>query len=643
MDQEQLESSVMKRIGDGFGAAELSALLAGAPFLDGLAPAVVAELAAACERVHVEADAQLLRSEVPNDSLWIVVHGGLRTVSSDALGGERVVSEAYRGDGVGLIGLLPRVSTPIDVFAIRDSVLLRLRRARFEAVAARHPELVVRLAEGIARRGVELIGQQREWTTWSRPGSIAQNVALLLPAGDRYFSQAVSALARAALERYRRVAHVTREWVDAELGERASAIAASDAGNERVLAFLQSLEPRSEIVLYECEAEPHPWSARCLGQADRVLAIVRADRPEHLASLRATLERVLQREQAPHLDLALVQPEHAEVPRDTSAWGWLRNHARIHQVRTGERRDYERVARTLLRSGVAVVLSGGGARGIAHVGVLKALEEAGVPVDAIGGTSMGALIAAGYARGWSADALMVRLRDLLRRSRALLYDPTLPFVSLLAGRKLERVMRDQFEGLDIEDLWLPFFCVSTDLARAAPTVHDRGELWKAVAASCSIPGIFPPRRAGGRLLVDGGVIDNLPIDVMAARFDGAIIASDVNLYGEVSGRNRPRTTAAQVREFVRWLNPFDGRGAQGPEIFEILIRSSLVGSQRAALTSLARGEASLHLELPVERFRLLDWSAHEELFEVGYRFASERLATWQPPASLADSSLGQSR
>ncbi len=608
--------------------AELAALLSGAPFLAGLAPEVVAEVAAACELVHVAGDQRLVDRRTPDDSLYVVVHGGLRTVAPAPGGGrDRVIAESYRGDSVGLLGLLPGVSTPVDVFTIRDSVLLRLTAARFAALGARHPELVLRLAEGVARRGLALLGSQTAWTTWRRPRAAAQNLALLVPGRDPYFARAASELACAALERYRDLGRVTRQSLDAALGDGASSLSPTDAGSERVLGFLQELELEHELVLYECDTRSVPWSERCLRQADRVLVILRADRPDHLEELQPLVEGLLRRNQVPLLDVALVHPEHAETPA-APRLAWPAGSARVLHVRMGRREDYERLARTLVRSGVAVVLSGGGARGIAHVGVLKALEDARVPVDAVAGTSMGAIIAAGYARGWSAEEIMVRLRELFR-SRMALYDPTLPFQALLAGRKLERVLQTYFGGLDIENLWLPFFCVSTDLVRAEAHVHDRGELWRAVAASCSIPGIFPPQRVEGGQLVDGGVVDNLPIDVMAARFEGAIIASDVNLYGEGSAESVPRGTTGRLLEFARWLNPLRARAGPGPEIFEILLRSSLVGSQRATLSSLPL--ASLYLPLPVERFRVLDWGAHDGLYAAGYECATRRLASWERP------------
>jgi NTE family protein/lysophospholipid hydrolase len=487
---------------------------------------------------------------------------------------------------------------------------------------------MLRLAEGVARRGIELIGGQHAWTTYTR-GPASQNLALVLPTGDDDFASAASELARAALSRYRRVAHVTAAVVDAALGEGAASLDPSDPRGEDVLALLQRLEPSHEIVLYECEARPGPWTERCLRQADRVVVLVRADRPEQHASLRALLDRVLQRRHGPHVNLCLIHGEQTEVPRGAAAWT-ANAHASVHHVRMGVPEDYERLARTLVRTGVAVVLSGGGARGIAHIGVLKALEDAHIPVDSIAGTSMGSIFAAGYARGWKADELLARVRALFRR-RTALYDPVLPFESLLAGKRLEQVLRTYFEGLDIEDLWVPFFCVSTDLTVADRRVHDRGPLWPAVAASCSIPGIFPPRREGDHLLVDGGVVDNLPTDVMATRFQGTVIASDVHVQGDIGATAHEEESGGRLVDFARWLNPLRRHGGSSPAIFDILIRSSLVGSQRATIESLARGEASLYLPLPVHGFRMLDWTAHDDLFAVGYEFGRRRLATWRPP------------
>lgn len=578
--------------GAGFGPDERSAFLSNnSPLLEGMAPDQLAELGAAFEVIHIAGDRQLISRDVPNDSLYVVVHGGLRVVGRDEHGHERLVSESYRGDSIGMFGLLPHMDVPADVFAIRDSTLLRLTRARFMALNR-----------------------------------------------DRDFAQAAADLATMALGSVRPVERESRFSVDQALGDGASSVSPSDAGNERVLKFLQDLEARTDVVIYECDTTAAPWSERCLRQADRVLAILRAGRPEHAEEIRAWLEPMLSRHHVPQIDLALVHDEQAEVPGGSPAdWGWLPQSAHVHHVRMDNRADYERLARTLLRSGVAVVLSGGGARGIAHVGVLKALEEARVPIDAIAGTSMGAIMAAGYARGWSADTLFGHVRELFRHRMAL-YDPRLPLHALLAGRKLERVLRLYFEGLDIWNLWLPFFCISTNLSRAEPRVHERGDLWRAVAASCSIPGIFPPRREGNDQLVDGGIMNNMPVDVMADRFGGTIIASDVSGETDVTGDGEspsPPARDARWRELLGRLRPRRAQADRGPGIFEILTQSTMVGGRHTLLLSMATGRVSLHLRLPVRRFGMLDWAACDELHAAGYDFARQQLAAWQPPSARA--------
>jgi NTE family protein/lysophospholipid hydrolase len=204
---------------------------------------------------------------------------------------------------------------------------------------------------------------------------------------------------------------------------------------------------------------------------------------------------------------------------------------------------------------------------------------------------------------------------------------TLPISSLLAGKKLDRVLHAQLGDADIEDLWLPFFCVSTDLARARMIVHERGRLWKAVRASCSIPGIFPPLPMDGMTLVDGGLVDNLPLDLLVERCPGPLIAVDVFPYGD------PNFEQPSGR-LARWLRALRTRIRQepaSPPLFDILVRSTLLGSKFRQGTALARSEPVLYLEPPVAHFGALQWRAHRAVYDAGYAYASEQLARHGAP------------
>ena len=196
---------------------------------------------------------------------------------------------------------------------------------------------------------------------------------------------------------------------------------------------------------------------------------------------------------------------------------------RHHHVRGSA--DFERVVRLLTGRAVGLVLSGGGARGFAHLGVVRALREHGVPIDLVGGTSMGGILAAGVAKDWDDAELVERFRRCFVDTNPL-SDFTLPVVSLVSGRKVGMLLRRELGDLDIEDLPLPFFCVSSNLTTGRIAVHQRGPLWRWLRASVAIPGVLPPVFQGGEVFVDGGSMNNLPVDVMRASGRGAVIGVD---------------------------------------------------------------------------------------------------------------------
>jgi predicted acylesterase/phospholipase RssA len=307
----------------------------------------------------------------------------------------------------------------------------------------------------------------------------------------------------------------------------------------------------------------------------------------------------------------------------TRAWSELEEVRRIHHVRSDNRADIDRVVRRLFGRPVGLVLSGGGARGIAHVGAIQAIVEAHIPIDYVCGTSMGAIFAGGLALGLDSQEMREHVRDLFAKPFAL-YDLTIPITAMLAGKRLERVLHEQLGDADIEDLWLPFFCVSTDLSRAQLVIHDRGTLWKSVRASCSIPGIFPPLTWNGRTLVDGGLMDNLPVDLLAERCPGPIIAVDVLPYGDPT-LQRPSGT---IERWLRKVRDIVKGEPAGPPLFDTLMRSTLVGSKYRQQLG-PRPEQVVYLEPPVAAFGMLQWRAHRELLEVGYRHAREQLALYR--------------
>jgi len=546
-----------------------------------------------------------------------VLHGSLRVVRRSDDGLEQTVREFYRGATIGTMGLLSDRPFPVDLFAVRDSTLLRLPRDRFLSLAEQHPALLLALARLMSERAFNVleayVGSARQ-----SPSAHGGNLALLPLSLAPPVLETKDLLIELMLAE-RRSVHVSAPLVERALAT--GAISGDGDESARVTAWLSDLERAAEVVLYECDPQLPKWTARCTRQSDRLVIIASGDEEPRLETISQGRLEARPGGFSRPIDLVLVHRPQTSVPARTRAWSQLPDVRGIHHVRSRNRGDIARVVRRLVGRPTGLVLSGGGARGIAHVGVIAAIMEAGIPIDYVCGTSMGAIFAACLALGFDIARMRAEVRELFAKPFAL-YDVTLPISSLLAGKKLDRVLQRQLGQADIEDLWLPFFCVSTDLSRAKLVVHERGVLWKSVRASCSIPGIFPPLPLDGRTLVDGGLVDNLPLDLLMDRCAGPIIAVDVFPYGD-PGFVRP---SGRLAGLIRRLRTRVRGEPASPPLFDILVRSTLVGSKFRQQVAMSRAEQIVYLEPPVAAFGALQWRAYRALFDAGYRYAVSELA-----------------
>jgi predicted acylesterase/phospholipase RssA/CRP-like cAMP-binding protein len=589
-------------------------LLAGRPFLAGLDRAVVEDVDAALESVHLPGDALVVSRGQTGVPLMLVAHGGLRASFEDADGIRRTLFEYFRGGSVCEALVLSGAPSPYDLYTIRDSHLLCLPPDRFHALAEKHPALALNCTRVLSQRIVKLVSSHEFQEAFARKHDRLPRSIALLSVGRDGVVRTRERVAE-ALTTCRAATRVTNG--DAPLA------------GQGLPAWLEHLEANGELLVFECDLSDAAWLDLCLRQADRILVLL--DEEEMQRPSRMDWWRDARLGDRPaQVELAIVHPATTELPHGTEAYVKRPGVVRLHHVKAESRRDAGMLARWLLDRPVGLVLGGGGAFGIAHVGVIKALEEAEVPVDIVGGTSMGAIFAGGVARGWSADLIMEHVRELFA-SRWALYDFTIPFTSLLAGKKLDRVLDGLFGDLAILDMWTPFFCVATSIVRARAEVHDRGRLRDAIRSSCSIPGLFPPFKAVKDLLVDGGLVDNLPIDAMSERCPGPIIAVDVFPYQRHKSEKTRELAEGLSARVVEWLKPSRDLG---PPLFDILMQSSLLGSQRTNELSRAHHPPALYLTPQLDRFRILGWHAYEQLFQAGYDCARREIDADRLPRAL---------
>jgi len=559
-----------------------SALLAGMP------PPLIDAIAGAVEAVELGGGDVLFREGDPGDALYFVLSGRLR-VQRAGPGGVRVIAEIVAGESVGEMAALTGDIRSATVVAIRNCRLARLRRDGLEHILRDHPQFLAPIAVLLARR----LGES------SRAGQVrkAASCLTLIPGSAGADAGAVAAKLGAALGRFGKVA----------------VAAAADAPAVAEFAdWAAKLEAAHDFVLFVGGGTAPGWAGLCARQADMVL--VCADpREAPPAAARSAIPD--------WASVGLVLCRTDEAPAHTGEWLDAFPGAVHFNVRLAVPGDCERLARLVSGRGIGLVLGGGGARGMAHIGVIRALAEAGIPIDRIGGTSQGALVAATFANGWS-DAEMLAVFGRFRDNNPT-SDFTVPRVALIAGRKAERALQAQFGARRIEDLPVDFFCVSSSLTTGHVCVHRRGLLREALRATISIPGIFPPVARDGELLVDGGVLDNLPIGPMRQRGEIKVIAVNLTFARGLA----PRPGRAAKRRFpFGWGARAAKPGYRLPGIVQTLMHAGTLNTV-GRLDSLRRA-ADLFIEPKVEGFRLLDWERVEDIAEIGYRSAREALAAW---------------
>jgi len=371
--------------------------------------------------------------------------------------------------------------------------------------------------------------------------------------------------------------------------------------------WFSEVERTHDFVLYVAETADAGWRNVVARQVDRLFRVGRGDRrPPHVDAVTELVSPL----QAQNLvDLILVHPADTHAPRGSEDWMDLADPARIFHLRRDRLSDVERMARVLTGQSVGLVLSGGGARAYAHIGAVKALRERGVPIDFVGGVSMGAIVAAAVAMGWEDEEMDRRIHEAFVDTPPL-DDIAVPLLAMTHGIKVSERLAHHFGDTHIDDLWLPFFCLSSNLTTGAYHMHRRGLLRKALRASISLPGILPPATDDNNVLVDGAVMKNFPADVMRATQLGPIVGVDVT-----AGRSITADDVARPSSVWRWI--WSGQWRKGPPIVSLLMRAATVSTSRDVAA--ARYATDLLVLPDVAKVEIRDFSAYEPAVAEGYR------------------------
>ena len=579
------------------------------------------------EWVEVAAGQTLMAQGDAGDSMYLSISGRLRAYVRDEDGVEHMAREMARGQIIGEMSLYTDEPRSATVVAIRDSVLVRLAKAEFTRLLASSAQVSIALTRQIIDR---LQTAQRR-TELSRPVTIA-----LLPITAGVPAATFTEQLAAQLRRLARVRIVDAAAIDGELRQPGLAQRPADdtEASRRIALHLDQLEAAHDYVLLVGDDGPSAWTQRCVRSCDEVLLLADADRPPLLHATETTcLMRRPGRSEAAET-LVLLHPAERRCPAGTREWLARRPVSDHVHVRPAHKRDMARLARIQSRTAIGLVLAGGGARGCAHLGLVRALREHGIEIDYVGGTSIGAVMATLVASDRPLDEVMRIAR------KAFSTDPTgdfniVPLLSLITGRRLRRIITEATVALlgreaDVEDLWKNCYCVASNYSQSREHVIRHGKLVQAMLASIAIPGALPPVLHDGDLLCDGGSFNNFPVDVMRDRRGvGHVIGAD--LQGQKPRRIELDEVPGPWALLRDRLRPRRLRRYRFPSLVGYLMNVTVMYSTSRQRTS--RKLTDLHFNPPLPRVGMLQWNKFNHIVEQGLAHGREVLEAL-PEASL---------
>lgn len=528
----------------------------------------------------------------PPDDLFFVTSGRLAVLRPDPEGRLHSIGIVHSGEIAGEMAFLDAAPHSSRLVALRDCEMASIPSARFFEEANTNPALMGELARLLLRR--------------IRTGTA------------RTLSSEANVICIAALDGTDPV--VTAHALCAELRHLShSCVVITSESVALSQDWLVRAEHDHDFVLLTARVEETGWAEACRRQADRLLLIGNGAEPPPRDCAICEADPL---SESQLINLVLVRDDH-RGPSHTADWLTAVRPSRHYHLVNGSREDAARLSRAIAGYGVGLVLSGGGARAFAHVGAIRALRQAGVPIDQVGGTSMGAVIAAGVAMGWDDGELDTHVREAFVASNPI-DDIALPIIAMTRGRKVDSRLRDRFGTVRIEDLRIPLFCVSANLTSGHHVKHDDGDLCDALRASIALPGILPPMVKGGDVLADGGILRNLPTEIMRSLHDGSIIACDVTRSAGLD--------AEEIRPPMSWIRWFlSGDWRRGPPIVSILMRSATIGTSADWLAS--RRAADLYVAPELGMIDLRDWKSYPVAVEAGYAAMMTSLETLDGPAT----------
>jgi len=580
----------------------------------------------------------------------VVLSGRLRSVVQKE-GRREMVAEYGRGELCGIVETLTGAKRSTTLLAVRDTEIAKIPGGLINSIKLKYPRVVSHLINLLGKRLLSLQQPTLQPTVAGHGQAVTEGstapgystVAVISVTPGVPLSAITQELVYSLADIGPAIC-ITPEVVRAALGNNAL-----DAGNDfKLTAWLGAQEDHYKTVVYQCDSamdQISSWTQQCVRHADVVLVFADALQSPTVSSFEEKLETLSLRVTK---ELVLCHTEDTEIPTGTAKWlenrPWISHHYHIkvpdrmytkrsqrklseHYCRLKEEgvkpdvhSDFSRLARMIRGTSVGLVLGGGGARGCSHVGMIKAVLEAGIPIDRVAGVSIGSFMGGLWCQERDISKVTVKARSFsmkMSQKWRMAIDLTYPYCSMMTGFGFNGLIAESFNETNIEDLWLPYFTITTDISVSNMKIHDSGCLWRYVRSSMSLAGYMPPLcdPADGHLLLDGGYVNNLPADIMHKRGAKHILAVDVGALDDVELHNYGDWLSGWGILWAK-LNPF----AQMPRVLsqaDVQMRLAYVSCVRQ-LEEVKNADYCDYIRPPIDKYGTLQFDAFDEIRDVGY-------------------------
>lgn len=575
-------------------------------------PEVLQNIATELTIVSILSGEILVQQNDPADSFYIVMQGRLQAITHNEKNPEMIVGEIGPGEFVGEIALLTEGVRTATVYAIRDSVLVKFSKKAFDTLLQKYPEAIMAIALFSLNRLVKK----------TPPKNTVVTIAVIPAANNPLLTEFTTKLIK-ELERIGNTLYLNADTFK-QLYKNMYSDSTHD--NEQLISWLNQQEIKYRYIVYEADATMTDWTRRCIRQADRILLV-------GLEQTNCTFNEIeseffTEKYARSRLLSEFVLTHQTPTANATQRWLNLRPLNNYHHLRLNYQPDFAKLVRFITGRATGIVLSSGGSRALAYIGIIQALEEMNITIDMFAGCSMGAWIAALFASGNDSKTVIKKISDAFRYYNKKI-DYTLPLVSILRGHVFDHVLKESLgENTYIDDQWNRFFCVSTNLNKGKPYIHDRGLLWQSVRASSALPAIFPPIiDKNNEILVDGAVTNNLPVNIMRRYINsGNIIACTVGKPKEEKYSHLQDLSSGWHLLFKRF-NPF-AQKQHFPHLGKIIASSINLSSDAYEQETLQ--EADFCLKVDMHQFALFDFKYYQQMIDEGYRTAIKIFSEKKP-------------